>query len=203
MTLQTDEYKTLASNSTGSFKDRGSKFFAFAFPVTSEDEIKQIQADLRKKYHDARHHCFAYRLGPEKLRYRANDDGEPSSSAGKPILGQLLSFDLTDVLIIVIRYFGGTLLGVPGLINAYRTSARDAIENGDIVIKTVRDKIRINFDYLAMNRVMKIIKEDNAKISNQIYDMECQIDIEIRRNLRDKLVEKFNKIEHCKAFLSD
>ena len=203
MTIQTDEYKTLSSKSTGSFKDRGSKFFAFAFPVKSEDEIKLIQANLRKKYHDARHHCYAYRLGPEKLKYRTNDDGEPSSSAGKPILGQMLSYDLTDILIVVIRYFGGTLLGVPGLINAYRTSAKDSIENGEIVIKRVKDNIRITFDYLAMNSVMKIIKEEDAKISDQTYDMECQIDIEIRRNLKDRLIEKLNKIENCEAILKD
>lgn len=203
MELSSDQYKTLKSFSTGSFKDRGSKFIAFAYPVKSESEIKLIQANLRKKYHDARHHCYAYRLGPEKLKYRANDDGEPSSSAGKPILGQLLSYDLTDVLIVVIRYFGGTLLGVPGLINAYRTSTKEAIENGEVITKTVQDKIRIVFDYLAMNSVMKIIKDEDAKISNQVYDLECKIDIDIRRNLSNRLVEKLNKIENCRATLKD
>ena len=201
MTIQSDEYRTLTEHSNGSFKDKGSKFFAFAFPVSSEDEIKTILADLRKKYHDARHHCYAYRLGHEKLKYRANDDGEPSSSAGKPILGQLLSYDLTDVLIVVIRYFGGTLLGVPGLINAYRSAARDAIEDGKIVVLTVKDKIQIVFDYLAMNSVMKIIKEENAKIINQSYDMECTIDIEVRRKLTSRIIKKLNKIDKLSATL--
>ncbi len=201
MTILSDEYKTLFENSKGSFKDKGSKFYAFAYPVSSEDEIKIILADLRKKYHDARHHCYAYRLGPEKLKYRANDDGEPSSSAGKPILGQLLSFDLTDVLIVVIRYFGGTLLGIPGLINAYRSAAREAIEDGEIVTKTVKDRIKINFDYLAMNSVMRIIKEDEARIINQLYDMECEIEIEVRRRLTARVIEKLNKIDKLKTIL--
>ena len=201
MTIQSDEYRTLAELSNGSFKDKGSKFFAFAFPVSSEDEIKIILADLRKKYYDARHHCYAYRLGHEKLKYRANDDGEPSSSAGKPILGQLLSYDLTDVLIVVIRYFGGTLLGVPGLINAYRSAARDAIEDGKIVVLTVKDKIQIIFDYLSMNSVMKIIKEEDAKIINQSYDMECTIDIEVRRKLTSRIIKKLNKIDKLSATL--
>jgi uncharacterized YigZ family protein len=203
MTILSDEYRTLFANSKGSFKDKGSKFYAFAYPVSSEDEIKIILADLRKKYHDARHHCYAYRLGPEKLKYRANDDGEPSSSAGKPILGQLLSFDLTDVLIVVIRYFGGTLLGIPGLINAYRSAAREAIEDGEIVTKTVKDRIKINFDYLAMNSVMRIIKEDEAKIINQLYDMECEIEIEVRRRLTARVIEKLNKIDKLKTILMD
>jgi len=199
MTLKSDEYKTLKDKSEGSFKDRGSKFFAFAYPVSSEEDIKEILQDLRKEYHDARHHCYAYRLGPDKLRYRANDDGEPSSSAGKPILGQLLSYDLTDLLIVVIRYFGGTLLGVPGLINAYRTSAKNAIENGIIIVKTVNDIVEIRFDYLAMNNIMRIIKDENPKMIYQSYDMNCVIHLEVRQSLTERLLKKISKVEDAEA----
>lgn len=199
MTLKSDEYKTITSYSDGFFKDRGSKFFAHAYPVTSEEEIKDILRELRKKYHDARHHCYAYRLGADKLIYRANDDGEPSSSAGKPILGQIQSYDLTDILIVVIRYFGGTLLGVPGLINANRSAARDAIENGKIKIKTIGDIIQLKFDYLEMNNVMRIIKEDQLKIVHQEYDLECLIHLRVRRLHTSRLIDKLNKVEKAEA----
>ncbi len=199
MTLQSDEYQTLASNSQGFFKDRGSKFFAHAFPVSQEEEIKEILKDLRKEFHDARHHCYAYRLGAGKLIYRANDDGEPSSSAGKPILGQILSYDLTDILIVVIRYFGGTLLGVPGLINAYRSAAKDAIENGEIIIKTVNDILLVRFDYLEMNNVMRIIKEEQPKMIHQAYDLECLIHLEVRRSHTSRLVKKLKKIDKAEV----
>ena len=182
MELQSDEYKTLVSKSEGYYKDRGSKFFAHAYPVSEENEIKAILKGLRKEFHDARHYCYAYRLGAKKLRYRANDDGEPSSSAGKPILGQILSQDLTDILIVVIRYFGGTLLGVPGLIKANKSAAKDAIENGEIIVKTVNDILHVKFDYLEMNNVMRIIKEEQPKIIHQAYDLECLIHLEVRRS---------------------
>lgn len=199
MKLQSDEYRTLSSLSEGSFKDKGSKFLAFAYPVSTEEEIKDILQNLRKQYHDARHHCYAYRLGHEKLVYRANDDGEPSSSAGKPILGQLQSYDLTDTLIVVIRYFGGTLLGVPGLINAYRSAAREAIENNRVIIKTVNDDILVNFDYLAMNDVMRIIKEEDVNITSQEYDLECSIQLNVRRSQVSRLLKKFDKVEQAEA----
>ena len=131
------KYKTIKSKSEGSYKDKGSKFYAFAYPVTTEDEIKEIQAKLRKEYYDARHHVFAWRLDADKKRFRASDDGEPSNSSGPPILGQIQSYDLTNILIVVIRYFGGTKLGIPGLINAYKTSAKEAIENTEIIEKEV------------------------------------------------------------------
>lgn len=203
MTLQSDEYLSLASFSEGFFKDRGSKFFAHAYHVCEEKEIKEILKNLRKEFHDARHHCYAYRLGSEKLIYRANDDGEPSSSAGKPILGQIISHDLTDVLIVVIRYFGGTLLGVPGLINANRSAAKDAIKNGQIVVKTIKDVIHIRFDYLAMNNVMRIIKDYKAKLIYQEYDMECLIHLQIRSSQTSKLIHKLELLEKVELKLLD
>jgi len=203
MSNNSDEYRTLASESKGTFKDRGSRFIALAFPVETEEDIKPILQDLKKQYHDARHHCYAYRLGAQKLKFRANDDGEPSSSAGKPILGQLQSFDLTDILIVVIRYFGGTLLGVPGLINAYRTAAREAIENGEIIVKTVNDIVHIEFDYLSMNSVMKIIKEENPRMILQEYDLKCTIQLEVRRSQTDRLVNKLGKVQNTSVKLKN
>ena len=203
MALETDEYRTLTKVSEGSFKDRGSKFLAFAYPVSTEDEIKDILQDLRKQYHDARHHCYAYRLGHEKLLYRANDDGEPSSSAGKPILGQIQSYNLTDLLIVVIRYFGGTLLGVPGLINAYRTAAKDAIENNEIVTKTVNDILHISFDYLSMNDVMRVIKEEQPRMTHQEYDLNCIIHLEVRKSHLSRLLDKLEKIDNLQVKLQN
>ena len=142
-----DTYYTISAPSEGLFKDRGSRFIALAYPVTTEKEIKEIQVSLRKKYHDARHHCYAYRLGYDKSVYRVNDDGEPSGTAGKPIFGQIQSKDLTNIFIVVIRYFGGTLLGVSGLINAYRSAAADAIEHAQIIQKTIMDLYEISFEY--------------------------------------------------------
>ena len=194
-----DFYHTIEKTSEGYFKDKGSKFYAYAYPLKKEEEVKEIINRLKKENHSARHFCYAWRLGKEEIRFRANDDGEPSSSAGKPILGQLLSHDLTDILIVVIRYFGGTLLGVPGLINAYRTSAREAIEHGEIIVKTVKDKIQINFNYLAMNSVMKIIKDEEAKIVHQNYDNECEIHLEIRRSLTSRIIVKLSKVEKSTA----
>ena len=154
-----DEYYTLSKPSEGIFKDKGSKFIAKAFPVFSETEIKAIQEQLRSEYHDARHHCYAYMLGADKKVFRANDDGEPSSTAGKPILGQIKSFELTNVLIVVIRYFGGTKLGVSGLIHAYKTATEEALKNAEIVKKTLLDYYQLKFDYAAMNDIMRILKE--------------------------------------------
>ena len=203
MDKKTDKYRTLLKESKGLFKDRGSKFIALAFPVKTEPQVKEILKELQKEYHDARHHCYAYKLGPEGKDYRANDDGEPSSSAGKPILGQLNSFEITDVLIVVIRYFGGTLLGVPGLINAYRSAAKDAITNNEIVEKTVKDKIRIKFEYPEMDHVMRIIKNQNAKIINQAYDNSCIIDFEIRRNLTTRIINELEKVNSLELFLKN
>ncbi|MCF8373860.1 MAG: YigZ family protein [Bacteroidales bacterium] len=197
--MPTDTYKTIAAPSEGNFKDRGSKFPSFAFPVYSEEEIKEILQDLRKKYYDARHHCYAWRLGADMEHYRTNDDGEPSSTAGKPILGQIQSNGLSNILIVVIRYFGGTKLGVPGLINAYRTAAADALSNAEFVEKTVNDILRVDFDYLAMNDVMKIMKEDQPLQIDQQFDLKCSITLSIRQSESERLTGKFEEIDTVKV----
>lgn len=186
-----DTYLTIESQSEGLFKDKGSKFIALAFPVNNEDDIKQNIENTRKKYYDARHHCYAYRLGLEGDIYRTNDDGEPSNTAGKPIYGQILSKELTNVLIIVIRYFGGILLGTGGLINAYKTAAADALTNAKIVEKTEDKFFRIIFDYTITNDVMKIISDENAKQISSAYNEKCELEISIRKNNYQKLIEKF------------
>ncbi|MCG8412542.1 MAG: YigZ family protein [Bacteroidales bacterium] len=191
-----DEYLTIDKPSEGLFKDRGSKFLAFAYPVSSEIEIKEIQEQLRSDYHDARHHCYAYMLGPEKKIYRANDDGEPSSTAGKPILGQIKSFDLTDILIVVIRYFGGTKLGVGGLINAYKTASEEALKNATIVKKTLRDIYALKFEYPQMNDIMRIIKEENLNLVDQKFDLSCAVYLGFRKAETEKVLSKFNRIEN-------
>ena len=153
------QYWTIETISEGLYKEKGSKFFSYAYPVKTEEEIKEIVKELKKQYYDARHHCYAFMLGAEQLHFRANDDGEPSNSAGNPILGQIRSANLTNILIVVVRYFGGTKLGVPGLIHAYKTAAFEAIENARIVPRDITKIIDIAFDYLAMNDIMKVIKE--------------------------------------------
>ncbi len=185
------------------FKDRGSKFIAIASPVTSYDNIKEILNSIRKQYHDARHHCYAYRLGAEGEDWRINDDGEPSGTAGNPIIGQLQSYKLTNIIIVVVRYFGGTLLGTGGLINAYRSASRDALENAEIIKKTLDYTYYLQFPYSAINEVMKIIKEENLHQSEQVFEMDCTMKIHFRasleRRIRNKLelIEKlkFNKVE--------
>ena len=191
----TDSYKTINKATEGLFKDRGSKFLAFCYPVNNEDEIKNILKDLRKEYFDARHHCYAYRLGADKSKFRANDDGEPSNTAGKPILGQIQSFDITNILIVVIRYFGGTLLGVGGLIVAYRSAALDALKRAEIVEKTVKSLIDIRFDYKDMNNVMKILKSERVKQLIQTFNLDCYIRLSIRQSEAEALVSRFKKIE--------
>ncbi len=193
-----EKYKTISRTSEGYYKEKGSKFFAFAYPVSSEEEIKEIQQKLRKDYYDARHHVFAWRLGADKKRYRASDDGEPSNSSGPPILGQIQSFDLTNILIVVIRYFGGTKLGVSGLINAYRTAAKEAIANNNIEEKTVMSYYRIEFSYNEMNSVMKLIKDNNINQTNQKFDLNCSMEISIKVSDEDIVTEKFKKISGVK-----
>ncbi|MEI6899756.1 MAG: YigZ family protein [Bacteroidota bacterium] len=178
----TDTYFTIRESSKGIYKEKGSKFLAHAFPVKSEEEIKDLLAGLRKEYHDARHHCYAYRLGYENHLFRINDDGEPSGTAGRPIYGQILSKELTQILIVVIRYFGGIKLGVPGLINAYKCATNDALEQAEIMAATVREKYRITFNYAAMNSVMKALKEGNAHITSHDSGNECSIEFLIRKN---------------------
>ncbi len=197
--MQTDSYKTIQNTSQGIYKEKGSKFIAYAFPVNSEEDIKTEIDILKKEYYDARHHCYAYMLGAEKNDFRANDDGEPSSTAGKPILGQILSCDLTNILIVVIRYFGGTKLGVSGLIHAYKTAALDAISNAEIIEKTVNDIYDIHFDYLVMNDVMRIIKEEQPLQIDQDFNLTCKITLSIRQSEVDKILERFSKIDSVKA----
>ena len=195
----TDLYKTISKTSEGIYKEKGSKFIAYAYPVNSEEEIKEIIAKLKKEYYDARHHCYAYMLGSDKKNFRANDDGEPSSTAGKPILGQILSYNLTNILIVVIRYFGGTKLGVSGLIHAYKTAALDTIENAEIFEKTVNDIYDIHFDYLVMNDIMRIIKEEQPEQINQDFNLTCKIRLSIRQSEVEKIIERFKKVTSVKA----
>lgn len=197
--MSNDTYKTIGEISEGLYKEKGSKFIAFAYPVASEEEIKAHIASLKKEYYDARHHCYAYMLGADKKTFRANDDGEPSSTAGKPILGQILSNDITNILIVVIRYFGGTKLGVSGLIHAYRAAAAEAISNTEILDKTVNDIYDIHFDYLVMNDVMKIIKDDQPQQLGQDFNLTCKITLSIRQSEVDRIIEKFNKIDSVKT----
>jgi len=177
-----DTYRTLAAPAEGLYKEKGSKFLAFAFPVRTTDEVKEHLDRLRKQYFDARHHCYAYILGPTKDAWRANDDGEPSGTGGRPIHGQLLSADLTDTLIVVVRYFGGILLGASGLANAYKTAARDAIDHATIVERTIDVRYRLHFEYAAMNDVMRIVKDFGLKPENQVFDLDCRLDLSVRQS---------------------
>lgn len=189
-----DTFRTIASSSEGSYKEKGSKFLSFAFPVKNVDEINQILAQYRKQYYDARHICYAYMLGNAKNEWRANDDGEPSGTAGRPILGQINSFELTNVLVIVVRYFGGILLGTGGLITAYKEASRDALEQAGIVEQTIDEIISIEFDYLLMNEVMRIVKEMSPQILDQSFDNMCAMKLAIRQSDAEKLKSKLENI---------
>ena len=188
-------YRTIAKESEGLYKEKGSRFIALAYPVRTEEEVKQHVADVKKKYYDARHHCFAYILGANKDAYRMNDDGEPSGTAGRPIHGQLLSKDLTDTLIIVIRYFGGIKLGVSGLINAYKTAAKDALDNNTIVEKFVEEDYQLRFPPLSMNKVMQLLKRETVKITDQQYDTDCIIRFTVQKRDADNLLEALRKVD--------
>ncbi len=190
-----DTYRTITNQSEGLYKEKGSKFIAFAFPVQTEEQIKDYITLLKDEYFDARHHCYAYVLGAKKDKFRMNDDGEPSSTAGKPIYGQILSNDLTDILIVVIRYFGGTKLGVPGLINAYKTAAADAIANAEIVERTVNRVFTIQYDYIVMNSVMKVIKECNPEVLDRRFENLCTMILSIRESEADALLARLEKVE--------
>ena len=196
-----DLYRTIAKASEGLYKEKGSKFLAMAYPVSSQEEISQRLAELRKKYHDARHHCYAWRLGPEKTEYRVNDDGEPSGSAGKPIFGQIQSRDLSDVLIVVIRYFGGTLLGVGGLIRAYRAAASDALDRNQVIERKVYDRMKVDFSYDRMNAVMKMIKDFELEFEDQHFDLDCSLSLRVWKRKSEKVMLGFSKIEGCKIAL--
>lgn len=184
-----DTYKTIAAPSEGLYKEKGSKFLAFAYPVRTQEEVKAHLDRLRKEYFDARHHCYAYILGPRKDAFRANDDGEPSGTGGRPIHGQLMSADLTDTLIVVVRYFGGILLGASGLANAYKAAARDAIDHATIVEKTIDCRYRLSFKYETMNDVMRILKDFDLKPLNQQFDLDCTLEVSVRQSLSVRLYD--------------
>lgn len=192
---QKDEFLTITDTpAEGFYSEKRSKFLAFAFHVTSEEEVKQFVAEFRKKYYDARHVCWAYMLGADRTDFRANDDGEPSSTAGKPILGQINKNELTDILIIVVRYYGGVNLGTSGLIVAYRTAAAEAIANAEIVSQFVEEEVVFDFPYIMMNDVMKIIKDMSPRIISQTYDNTCEMKLSIRKSEAPMLKAKLDKL---------
>lgn len=193
---QDDTYFTIKQISEGLYKDRSSKFYFFSFPVKTEDEIKETLSELRKTYYDARHHCYAYVLGKDGETFRAVDDGEPNHSAGDPILGQIRSNNLTNILIVVVRYFGGTKLGMSGLIQAYKTSAAMAIEENEIIEERVLESVRIKFLYPSMNEVMKLVKTHELSILDQEMMLDCQMTLEFRKGIEKELIESLEEIEN-------
>lgn len=194
-----DAYNEVANSSEGGFKSKGSKFIAHAFNVKSEAEIKSQLEELRKIYYDARHHCYAYVLNPDKGIFRFNDDGEPSGSAGRPIYGQLQSFDLTNILVVVIRYFGGTKLGIPGLIEAYKESTKDALSKAKISQLFVKDVYSVYFQYPDMNIVMRILKDEELKPFDQDFGVDCKLFFAIRKKESQRVFEKFKHIHTLKV----
>lgn len=195
MSLFEDTYRTIAAPAEGLFRDKGSKFIAYAYPFRQEEKLKELVAVLKGRHPKARHHCWAYRLTADRSLYRINDDGEPSGTAGRPILNVLLSYDVTNVLVVVVRYFGGTLLGVPGLINAYKTATQEALSAADIVEMTVKDIYNCSFDYVRMNDVMRIVKEENLTVLKQEFDNRCNLELEIRQTQVGAVVGRLQKIE--------
>jgi len=196
--MESDIYKTIKSSSRGIYKEKGSRFTAFAFPITNQEEIKPIIDRLRKENHEDKHHCYAYMLGQARNIWRLNDDGEPSGTGGKPILGQINSYGLTNILIVVCRYFGGTLLGVTGLINAYKTAAQSAIKNSEIIEKTLQEYYRISFPYTSINDVMKILKEEITGQSEQRFDLYCSIKLNFRASSKEEILPRLSRIEGLK-----
>ena len=192
--MNTDEYKTISATSEGYYTEKRSKFLAFAHHVETVDQVKDIIAGYRKKYYDARHVCYAYMLGPERQDFRANDDGEPSSTAGKPILGQINSNELTDILIVVVRYYGGVNLGTSGLIVAYREAAADAIAHATVETRQVEELVKYSFSYPQMNDVMRIVKDMNPRIISQTYDNTCEIVLSIRKSEAQELRQRLAKL---------
>ena len=191
-----DQYKSIAAPSEGLFKDNGSRFLALAYPVETLEQVKDIVAGIKKQYHDARHHCFAYRLGYQGDVWRASDDGEPSGSAGRPILGQIDSLGLSDVLVVVVRWFGGIKLGIPGLIRAYKSSSADALSQATLIEKTAARRFRLRFDYLSMNSVMKVLKDMDLPQSAQEFGETCSLEVRVRlsavEDFRERLADKIN-----------
>jgi uncharacterized YigZ family protein len=193
--MDSDTYKTIKSPAEGIYKEKGSRFVSVAIPVSDQEEIKPILDGIKKEHHEARHHCFAYIIGHERNIWRINDDGEPSGTAGRPILGQINSYELTNILIVVSRYFGGTLLGVSGLINAYRSAASSAILNAELLEKTLQEYYEITYPYISMNDVMRIVKEENVGQSQQKFDLECRILLNFRVNLKERVLSRLSRIE--------
>jgi uncharacterized YigZ family protein len=188
-----DTYRTIERPAEGFFRDKGSKFLAFAYPLFSEAELKPILLKLRAEHAKANHFCYAYRLSPDRNVFRVNDDGEPSGTAGRPILNVLLSADLTNILLVVVRYFGGTLLGVPGLINAYKSASAAAITVSQVIEKTVNDRYELRFDYLVMNDVMRLVKEEQLNVLEQQFDNECRLRFEVRKSQLNKVLQRIEK----------
>ncbi|MBE9597689.1 YigZ family protein [Pedobacter sp. MC2016-24] len=194
-----DTYKTIAAPSEGIFRDRGSKFIGYAYPVQTEDELKPLLLNLRAEHAKARHFCWALRLSPDRSIFRIQDDGEPSGTAGRPILNTMLSADITNISIVVVRYFGGTLLGVPGLINAYKTAAVEALRAAELIEKTVNDIYQIDFNYLVMNDVMRLIKEEKLTVLSQDFDNKCAIKLAIRKSSLNVILQKLDQIGELKT----
>lgn len=195
-----DTYKTITSPSTGSYSEKRSKFLAYAFPVQTEQQVKERLTEIQKKHNDARHHCYAYILGPRKDAYRMNDNGEPSGTAGRPIHGQLMSKDLTNTLVIVVRYFGGIKLGVSGLQNAYKIAAKEALEAATIIEKTIDETYEVTFEYLQMNNVMQLMKDPYVTIISQQSDLNCTIQFTVRQREAERIVtvlKKLGQVKYC------
>ncbi len=190
-----DRYRTIDKRSQGVYKDRGSKFIALAIPVDTESQVKAELEALKKQYHDARHHCYAWRLGWDYSRHRINDDGEPSGSAGNPIFGQLRSHNLTNILVVVVRYFGGTKLGIRGLINAYRDASKEALNNNTITTKTIRQRISLHFQYAQMGAVMQTIKENQLHLLNTIFETDCRLELAVTKSKTEEIIKKFKSID--------
>ncbi|MBO7365574.1 MAG: YigZ family protein [Bacteroidales bacterium] len=202
-TIIKDAYKSISARSEGLFKDNGSRFIALAYPVETVSEIKEIVDGLKKEYHDARHHCYAYRLGHEGKIFRANDDGEPSGSAGRPILGQIDSVGLSDILVVVVRYFGGIKLGIPGLIRAYKTSTSDALEKAEIIDKIAGTNYSLEFGYMDMNAVMKVLKDMGLPQTGQSFGETCSLQTRVRLSADTDFHERLEKVCKINALNSE
>lgn len=199
-----DSYKTISKPTEEVlYKEKNSKFYAYAFPIQQEEEVKEILDRIKKEHYNARHWCYAFQLGAEQIYYRANDDGEPSNTAGAPIYGQIQSFEVTDILIVVVRYFGGIKLGVGGLITAYRAAAQMAMEEADIIEKTIDKKFKVRFEYKDMNNVMRVIKEKNLNILNQKMEMSCEIELSIRKSEYQQALDAFVPFYEVKIVEAD
>lgn len=192
----TDIYKTIEAPSEGIYREKASKFLAFAFPVSTEDQVKEELAKLKKLHFSSNHHCYAYILGFDRSAYRINDDGEPSGTAGRPIYGQILSYDLTNVLVVVVRYFGGTKLGVSGLINAYKTVTSEALSNAKIIEKQVHDVYSVRYKYEMMNAIMRMVKEENWNVLSSSYDNDCLLELSIRKSKVENFITKLHRMEN-------